>query len=391
MYQNAHFACRQANSETLDATLAEMATLLPQFDLAMVLVTPHHAPSIAEIGCKVADALETEKVIGCSGQGLIVNSREWEGVPAISIWAAHLPNTEIATAHLNYQSEADGGAFTGWTPEFLGEWPEASSIIALAEPFTFPTDVLLARLNEDRPGVRVWGGICSGSAPGEGRLFLGREACDQGAVLVRLAGDVRIHSTVSQGCRPIGEPMVVTKAEVNEILELGGRPALAVLKALFQSLPAREQRTFTQGLHVGRVINEYQDKFEYGDFLIRNVGGMDAQRQSIAITDFIRAGQTIQFHLRDHQSASADLEQMLKQTAAEVREPRGLGGLLFSCNGRGSNLFPEPNHDAGLVQRYFPQTPLNGFFAAGEIGPVAGQNFIHGFTASLALMEVTGR
>jgi small ligand-binding sensory domain FIST len=202
-------------------------------------------------------------------------------------------------------------------------------------------------------------------------------------VAVLVSGEVRIRSIVSQGCRPIGRHYVVTKAEQNIILELAGQPPLAQLQELFPTLPPRDRELLNRGLHVGRVINEYQDRFSRGDFLVRNVIGADPNTGAIAIGDYVRPGQTVQFHLRDAQSADEDLRELL----AAAGQISSAGGLLFTCNGRGTRLFDAPDHDAALIHSALDDLPLAGFFAQGELGPIGGRNFIHGFTASLVLFE----
>jgi small ligand-binding sensory domain FIST len=195
---------------------------------------------------------------------------------------------------------------------------------------------------------------------------------------------VRLATVVSQGCRPIGRHFVVTKAERNVIYELGGKPALAQLREIFDTLPTSEQRLVQRALHLGRVVSEYQERFEQGDFLVRNVMGIDSNSGAVAIGDFIRPGQTVQFHIRDEAAADAELKQLL----AGVRDQSAAapaGGLLFTCNGRGTRMFSQPNHDAQAVASAFGPIPLAGFFAAGELGPVGRQNFVHGFTASVGL------
>jgi small ligand-binding sensory domain FIST len=194
-----------------------------------------------------------------------------------------------------------------------------------------------------------------------------------------------MRTVVSQGCRPIGKPMVVTKAERNVIYELGGRPALIQLKELFDTLPTREQRQVQQALHVGRVMSEYKDHFEQGDFLVRNVVGIDPAAGAVAITDYLRPGQTVQFHVRDEQAADGELREMLAQARHDL--PHAAGGLLFTCNGRGSRLFSDQSHDAQCIAAALGPIPLAGFFAQGEIGPIGRQNFTHGFTASVALFD----
>ena len=194
----------------------------------------------------------------------------------------------------------------GW-PDSLGQqWPPSASLIVLGEPFSFPADVLLERMNEDRPGVNIIGGMASaGAAPGENRLVIGRQTPDSGAVAVLLSGSVNVRPIVSQGCRPIGEHFVITKAERNVVYELGGKPAAVQLHDVLMALPTHEQEMVRNGLHLGRVVSEYQDRFEHGDFLIRNVMGIEGENGALVIGDYVRVGQTVKFHIRDGQTADA--------------------------------------------------------------------------------------
>ena len=291
--------------------------------------------------------------------------------------------------HLEFERTAEGGALKGWPDELAGEWPAESFVILLGEPFSFPADFLLERMNEDRPTVPVIGGMASGGTqPGENRLLLGPATHTEGAVALHVSGPVRLKTVVSQGCRPIGRPFVVTKAERNILFELGGKPAMVQLRELFDTLPTREQRLVQRALHVGRVVSEYQDRFEQGDFLVRNVIGIDANTGAIAIGDYIRPGQTVQFHIRDEEAADAELKQLLR--AAKQSCPTPAGALLFTCNGRGTRMFSEPHHDAAAIASALGPIPLAGFFAQGELGPIGRQNFIHGFTASIGLFMADG-
>jgi small ligand-binding sensory domain FIST len=212
-------------------------------------------------------------------------------------------------------------------------------------------------------------------------LIFGSEELSSGAVGISLDGGTGIRTIVSQGCRPIGPPLVVTKAERNLILGLGGKPAFAQFRQIYDELPAHEQSLVRHGLHVGVVINEYQDEFTRGDFLVRNVVGADPESGVIAIGDYVRVGQTVRFHLRDAKSADEDLREML--AAAKIAEPAG--ALLFTCNGRGTRMFEAPDHDANCIRDAFGELPVAGFFAQGEIGPIGRRNFLHGFTASIAV------
>jgi small ligand-binding sensory domain FIST len=221
------------------------------------------------------------------------------------------------------------------------------------------------------------------SDPEQTPLIFGEEVVDVGAVGALLRGDVAMRSVVSQGCRPVGAPLVVTKAQENVILELGGRSPLEQLRDLYQQLPARDQELFQHGPHIGLVLNECQETFQRGDFLVRNLYGIDRSSGALAITDRVRVGQTVQFHVRDADTADEDLRLLLRQN----RSSAPAGALLFTCNGRGTRLFPAPHHDASALAAEVGPVPLAGFFAAGELGPVGGQNFIHGFTASALIFE----
>jgi small ligand-binding sensory domain FIST len=276
----------------------------------------------------------------------------------------------------------------GWPDTLVDGDPAAATLLLLGDPFTFPAmEIFLPRVNADYLGLRVHGGMASGMAgPGQTPLILGSEVHTGGAVGVLLTGPVPLRSVVSQGCRPVGKPLVITKGHDNIILELGGRSPLEQLQALYQELPARDQELFQKGPHVGLVVNEYQQSFGRGDFLVRNLYGVDRSSGAMAITDHIRVGQTVQFHVRDAESADEDLRLLLRQDAAGSTGRPG-GALLFTCNGRGTRLFAEPHHDAGVLRAELGPIPVAGLFAAGELGPVAGRNFIHGFTASVVLFE----
>src|SRR5262245_54577653 len=282
------FACALSTLDDSHAAAGEvcqaaMSDLGRTPDLAMMFVSSHHATELTEISQRVCQATSCKSLMGCTGESIVGGDREIEGEPAISLWLASLPATTVSLMHLEFQSTPDGGSFTGW-PNLAEPWPAGAVLLLLGDPFSFPADELVRRMNEDRPGVPVLGGMASGgAAPGENCLILGDREFQTGAVAALIHGAVRISSVVSQGCRPIGAPFVVTRAEANIIHELGGAPPLLRLKEMFKTLTEHEQQLVRGGLHVGRVLNEYQDEFHRGDFLVRNVIGADPQTGAIAI------------------------------------------------------------------------------------------------------------
>ncbi|OLC01144.1 MAG: hypothetical protein AUH35_00715 [Nitrospirae bacterium 13_1_40CM_62_7] len=277
-------------------------------------------------------------------------------------------------------------AVTEW-PDHVGAGPEPPVFLLLADPFSTPVDEVLALMADRCPGATAIGGLAGGGHDlGENRMLLDDEVYEGGLVGVAVSGPVRIRTVVSQGCRPIGERYVVTKAERNVIYELGGTPALDRLQAAFESLSEEERRIAHRALHVGVVIDEHHNRFERGDFLVRNLIGADRSSGSVAIGDVVREGQTVQFHVRDARSASEDLNLLLAAEQSRQARPT-LGALVFSCCGRGQGLFGRPHHDVTAVRERVGDVPIAGFFAQGEIGPVGGSNFLHGYTASVALFS----
>jgi small ligand-binding sensory domain FIST len=345
-----------------------------QPDLAVVFVSSAFAPDAAEISAAVRETLAPGALIGATAEAIIAGARELEEEPGVSVWAALLPDAVIQTFTVELVHADEGATFAG-LPDADGD----TGVLLLADPFSFPVDALLRLLNEERPDLTVIGGMASGGvSPGSSRLWWDAEVRSSGAVGVVLRGGVKVRALVSQGCRPIGHPATVTRSERNIIQELAGKPPVELIRDIYLTASVEEQEMMRSGLHVGRVVDEYKSEFVRGDFLIRGVMGADEDTGSVAIGDLVEVGETVQFHVRDAESAHEDLRHMLDS----VDPPAG--ALLFTCNGRGSRLFSAPDHDAALTSATLG-VPLGGMFCAGEIGPVGGKNFLHGFTASLAL------
>jgi small ligand-binding sensory domain FIST len=331
-------------------------------------------------------------LLGCSGEMIAGGDREIESGPALSVLAAGMPDSRIEPFRVSFEPTADGLLTTG-CPEHLAEAEDVDTVFLLADPFSSQPQSIFDRIAEQTAGggdgqangVGILGGMASGGGgPGENHLFLGGEVYRDGAVGVVVRGPGRVESVVSQGCRPIGPTLVVTASESNVVQALGGREALVVLQEMIEGLEESERQLIGQGLHMGLAMSEYGESFERGDFLVSNVIGVDRESGSVVVGHQVRVGQTIRFHVRDAATADEDLVELLQSHGRAGREPRG--ALLFSCNGRGTRLFGAADHDASTIRRELGEIPLAGFFAQGEIGPVGGTNFVHGFTASVACL-----
>ena len=345
-------------------------------DLALLFVTPPHAGALEDAAATVRSVLQPSTLLGCAAVSVVGRGREVEEEPAVSLWAGRFG--PVAPMRLEAVRGPEGVALTGWPPD--PPFPP-QAVLLLADPFSFPAEALYADLARRRPGLPVVGGNASAArGPGGNRLTLDGRVFSSGAVGAFLGPGVEIETVVSQGCRPVGQPYVVTSAEGNVIYELGGERALERLLRMAETGMSEEDvRLVNRGLHLGQVIDEHKLAFERGDFLVRNVVGADEQEGAIAVNDNIEVGTTVQFHVRDAVTADEDLRHLLAGQRAD-------GVLLFTCNGRGMRLFGTPHHDAGVVDERLA-APTGGFFAQGEFGPVGGRNFVHGFTASIALFR----
>src|SRR5437879_3154596 len=360
-----------ATEDALGAALAPLAGAIP--DLAFLFVAPQFEDELESILQSVNASLGGGTLLGCVAGGVIGGAREVEDAPAVSAWAATLPGVTVRPFTLAYSEEEEHGVFDG-LEEVPTRAPD-SVLVMLADPYTFPAHLLLDHLNEHAPGLPVVGGMASGGiVAGRTRLIADDEILAEGAVGAILEGAHGATAVVSQGCRPVGETFAITRAERNVVFELGGQPALKRVEELYTNATERDQVLMRRGLHVGQATTALKPELGRGD------------TGAIAISDMAEVGQTVQFQVRDAESAREDLRAMLEP---ERLDPVA-GALLFSCNGRGQGLFGQPDHDVGAVRRAFGEIPVAGFFAAGELGPVAGRNFVHGFTASILLFRNGG-
>lgn len=353
-------------------------------DLAVLFVSEHHS-GLETLAADLQQALGVKHLLGCTAETVICGDREFESGPALSLWCARLPGVPLRSFHVEFERTPDGLVASG-LPMSDELTFRPGGVLLLGDPFSCATDAIIEMLGDEFPGLPLMGGMSSGGrGPGSNTLYLDGASTSRGAVGVFVGPGVEIRSIVSQGCRPVGQPFLVTRAQRNVVLELGGRTALEQLGSVFTTLEERDQKLLQQGPHLGIAMNEYQAEFRRGDFLISNVLGGDRSNGAIAIGHAVRVGQTVQFHVRDADTADEDLRTLLGRALEGAPAPEA--GLLFSCNGRGTHMFPVPDHDAGVVTELAGPLPLAGLFAQGELGPVGGKNHIHGFTASLALFR----
>ena len=374
----------EAAAEAADAA---RAGLNGECDLCAVFASGPHLPMAKWLISEVHERLQPRNLIGCGAGGTLASGREIEEGAGLVVWAASLPGAEVSTVHVTAERNGDSFSLLGLPDELLGERSAPAdgleTLIVLADPYTFPAEELLAEVGERRPGLPVLGGLASAAFGGGPILLQDGEVRTEGAVAVMLRG-TQVLPCVSQGATPVGPEMTITAAEANVIGELAGKAALERLGEVIDGLEEGERELAANGLLVGAVIDENQPEYERGDFLVRPIIGADRKTGSIAIGERVRVGQTMRLHVRDAASADEDMREALGTQAQALGSEGAAGALLFTCNGRGSHMFEVPDHDATAIEDALG-APTGGFFCAGEIGPVGGRNFLHGFTATMAV------
>jgi small ligand-binding sensory domain FIST len=367
----------EASGRAADAVVAELRRGLDgaPADLVCLFASAQHEPEWLRIAERVRRELPGALLLGCSARSVLGAGRELEEAPGIAALAASLPGVAL------HPFQLDAGA----KPDLPG--PEDAHVILLVDPFGADLEAWMPALDARFPHGAKIGGIASGAAqPGRNRLLLGEDALRAGAVGVALSGDVAVDAVVAQGCRPVGPPLFITGARANVLYELDGQRPLDVLQRIFAAASPAEQRLLQGSLFLGIELRAEQSRFDSGDFLVRNLLGADPDSGALHVAASLEGRRVVQFHLRDGAAAAADLERRLARYAAASAQDAA-GALLFSCLGRGAGLFGEPDHDSRAFHRALGPLPLAGFFCNGEIGPVEGTTFLHGYTSAFGIFR----
>ena len=381
------FSLGDAVAECASKIGNELGALLP--DMVIAFVSAHHESGFEAVPGLVRDHLGSCVFIGCSGGGVIGEGREVEHRPGFAMSAAMLPDVELTPFHIEDSDLPDPDAApNAWEALVHTSAEKGPQFLLMADPFSLRGERLLMGLDYAFPQSVKIGGLASGAQqPGGNALYLAEEMYRTGAVGLAMSGDIVLDTVVAQGCRPIGEPTHVTSCDGNVLLELNGRSPFDVLKDIFERSNERDRELAKHSLFLGIVMDELKEGPEMGDFLIRNIVGVDPRRGALAVGEMLKEGQTVQFHIRDADTSVEELNAMLTRFVMSHPLHEDGGALMFSCLGRGSNLYGRADQDTDVFREKVGRLPLTGFFCNGEVGPVGGSTYLHGYTSSFGIFR----
>ncbi|HYC55111.1 MAG TPA: FIST N-terminal domain-containing protein [Candidatus Binatia bacterium] len=361
-------------------------------DLVIAFASPHHEAHFPAIPDFVQPELGGQ-FFGCTGGGVIGGGREVESRPGFSLSAAVLPRVRVLPFHLTDRDLAELGAHADrWAKRLGVSADEDPQFVLLPDPFSCDVERLLSMLDQLYPCSPKIGGLASGARTAGGNaLWADGRIHSEGVVGLALVGDLVIDTLVAQGCRPVGEPMFVTRCHDNRIYELDGRPPLDVLRDLYERCDEDDRLLMQHSLFLGLVMAPLRENYRRGDFLIRNIFGIDAESGALAIGAAVHDNEVVQFHLRDVITSAEDLSELLGRYRLDHDGAEPVGSLLFSCLGRGKGFYGHADHDTDAFRAFLGQVPLGGFFCNGEIGAVHGTTFLHGYTSSFGLFRQKAR
>ncbi len=357
-------------------------------DLVFLFASDIYTEHFSEMVRRARSATGARILIGCSGQGIVGSELELEDIPALSLLALSLPDASFQAIRFTPEMITNCNCPEELYTRLSIQPDDVNAFLIFADPFQTDSEKLIDLLSGAYPHAPILGGLASGDFE-ERRtyIFCNDEIYDNGAVGLAVGGEYTIFPVLSQGCEPIGEPWTITKVHnKNLITTISNRPAFALLVDTLEGLEEDLQRRARRNLLVGLAADEYSPTLERGTFLIRQLIGIDRHTGALAIGAMPHQGQTIQFQMRDATTADLDLRELLILAKVELAGRQPVAAILCTCNGRGLNLFGEPHHDAKLIAQEFRALPVTGLFCSGEIGPVGKRSFLHGFTASLALI-----
>jgi small ligand-binding sensory domain FIST len=325
-------------------------------------------------------------IVGCSATGVLTGAEEVENATAVAVLALGgqpLP-TPLFIPGVRAEPRIAGARLGREVLALLGGDATGAAVAVLVDPAELDATDFVAGIADAAPNLIITGAGASGGESGC-RVFWQDAAQADACVALVIPRDLHPSLGMTQGCQALGDPLTITAAEGNLILEIEGRPAIEALERALSNPRHPGLRQMAKHLLAG--ISELGAGGR-SDYVVRPFAIAESDRPALAVAEPVRAGQTICFTMRDAIGAREDMKAMLDEQA-EAREARHDSapkfGVYFNCAGRGSDLYGQPGLDPELIQRRFGPLPLAGIQSSFEIAPTCGRPRIHMLTGVLLL------
>ncbi len=376
---------RAAADEAVGQALTQLGRA--QADAVVVFFSVEHAARERELADAVRRTAGTDQITGCSAAGIFTLDDEVEGGHGLAVLA--LLSDQLHCQPLLFRPLRERETEIGTELARLAAPSEAAASFLTLFPDTYSGQPqrLLESLHDERGFIPVIGAGASESGAAQKTFQLGAGGVTSNAVAgAYVTGSFQAHVEITQGCQPISEPMVVTKADGNLIYEINERPALELFEGLLKGPLAADLRRALSVLFVGLPADRLINTVAPGKYLVRNIIGINPEKNILGVAEEVTQGESLIFAMRDGQRARDDLNQMLRRQAANLAGRTPAFGFYFNCCARGSSLYGIPGIDSAYIKQVLGDFPLIGMFGGYELAPLGRANHLFAYTGVLALV-----
>ena len=343
----------------------------PDTALGLLYLTDLLAPNLDKLLAYLRERTGVADWVGTVGSGICATAREIYDEPAAAIMLAKLPADSYRLLPAGIDALAD---MLTSNQNWIGAQSARFGIVHGDPRYSHIPQVIESLAVELDPGFLV-GGLSS-AGDEQYHLQIAGQIYENGLSGVLLSSEVPVISGLTQGCTPLGNRHTITDCERNILIEIDGRPALDVFSEDIGEVLARDLSRVAGYVFAGLPV----PASDTGDYLVRNLLGIDTERKLLALGDLVEKEDSIMFCRRDGDSAREDMLRMLKNLN---RRANGSirGGVYYTCLGRGRNQFGDNSEELKMISDQLGEFPLVGFFANGEIS----HNLLYGYTGVLTL------
>jgi len=383
--QSSDASTARAVTDAVEQGLAQAG--VSHADAALVFFSAEHSARERELVETIRRAAGTDRIAGCSAAGVLTSNGEVEGGRGLAVMVVSSDQLECQPLLFKPLRERDGDIGAELAAVAAPTQASGSLVTLFPDTYNGQPQRLLESLHDERGFTPVIGAGASENGAAQATYQLSSAGVTSNAVAgLYLNGSFQSHIEITQGCQPITDPMVITKAERNLIYEIDERPALEVFAGLLKGPLAEDLRRALTVLFVGLPADRLINSVAPGKYLIRNIIGIDPDKGILGVAEEVTEGESMIFAMRDGQRARDDLNQMLQRQVNNLGGRKPAFGFYFNCCGRGSSLYGIPGIDSAYIKQALGDFPLIGMFGGYELAPLGRANHLFAYTGVLALI-----